>query len=68
MRSEIHKRGIKCVKKEREGREQAVVSDGAGRWLEDAFPISLVIGVNPQTLNPEKSLQSKHTHILSRLA
>lgn len=45
------------MKEEREGKEQAVVSDGAGRWLEDAFPISLVIGVSPQTLNPEKSLQ-----------
>lgn len=31
-----------------------------GRWLEDAFPISMVVVVNPQTLNPEKSLQSKH--------
>lgn len=40
------------------------MSDGAGRWLEDVFQISLVIGVNPQTLNPEKTLESKHTHNL----
>lgn len=58
-------RNKSVLKKEREGKEQAVVSDGAGRWLEDAFPISLVMGVNPQTLNPQKSLQSKHAHISS---
>lgn len=46
---EVHKKG--------KGKEQAVMSDGAGRWLGDAFPISLVIGVNPQTPNPEKTLE-----------
>lgn len=38
------------------------MSDGAGRWLEGAFPISLVIEVNPQALSPKKTLQSEHTH------
>lgn len=63
VRRKIHKCGLKCIKKGK-GKEQAVMSDGAGRWLEDVFPISLVIGVNPQTLNPEKTLESKHTHNL----
>lgn len=47
--NKVHKKG--------KGKEQAVMSDGAGRWLGDAFPISLVIGVNPQTPNPEKTLE-----------
>jgi len=43
-------------------------SEGAGcgvrwrdRWLKGAILISLVIGVDPHRLNPEKSVQSKHT-------
>lgn len=38
--------GTKCASI-RKGKRPAVVSDGAGRWLDDAFLISLVIVVNP---------------------
>lgn len=51
------------MKKER---EQAVVSDGAGRWLEDAFPISPGDrGESSNTKSREILTINTHTHILT---
>lgn len=49
-------------KKRRKGKEQAVMSDGAGRWLKDAFPINSMMGGRGWRILKE-SIQKKKLRI-----